>query len=225
MDSVTSGHRYTDRSVVSRHRSNVTYDYCRDVFTSMRQIRDTVTVADGRQLASLGHGTIRIRFGGEWVQLHQVLYVPGLQGNLLSVGLLAEKGVMCLFSSQGAYLHQGGEMLAHARRVGRNYALYPQDAHGALMTAGQDDGHDTGKSRGRDAGQNDTSQGKELDAYRLWYRRLGHAGEEKIKFFQTAVEGIPGLVPGQRQTCKTCALTKSAKTINRDALQRTKKPL
>ena len=36
---------------------------CRDVFTSMRQIRDTVAVADGRQLASLGQGTIRIRFG------------------------------------------------------------------------------------------------------------------------------------------------------------------
>ena len=156
---------YLDSAATS-HMTN-----CRDVFMSMRQIRDTVAVADGRQLASLGQGTIRIRFGGEWVQVHQVLYVPGLQGNLLSVGQLAEKGIMCLFSSQGAYLRQGGEMLAHARRVGRNYVLYPQGAHEALMTAGQDngpdDGQDTGEDRGRDAGQNDTSQRKELDAYRL----------------------------------------------------------
>ena len=46
-----------------------------------------------------------------------------------------------------------------------------------------------------------------------------------MKFLQTAVEGILALVPGQRQTCETCALTKSAKTINRNAPQRTKKPL
>jgi hypothetical protein len=93
------------------------------------------------------------------------------------------------------------------------------------MITGQDNGQDTGEDRGRDAGQNDTSQGKEPDAYKLWHRRLGHAGEEKIKLFQAAVGGIPALVPGQRQTCETCALTKSAKTINRDASERTMRPL
>jgi transposase InsO family protein len=93
------------------------------------------------------------------------------------------------------------------------------------MTAGQDNGQEAGKDRGRDAGQNDTSQEEEPDAYKLWHRRLGHAGEEKIKLFQAAVEGIPALVPGRRQTCETCALTKSAKTINRDAPERTTRPL
>jgi hypothetical protein len=43
----------------------------------------------------------------------------------------------------------------------------------------------------------------------------------KDEAFQTAVEGIPALVPEQRQTCETCALTKSAKTINQDAAERT----
>jgi hypothetical protein len=66
---------------------------------------------------------------------------------------------MCLFSPQGAYLRRDDDMLAHAKRVRRNYVLYPQGAHEALITAGED--------RGRDAGQNDTSQGKELDAYTL----------------------------------------------------------
>jgi hypothetical protein len=220
---VTKGTRtdpwYLDSAATS-HMTN-----CKDLFTAIRQVEDTVTVADGRQLASCGQGTIRVRFGGEWVQVHQVLYVPGLQGNLLSVGQLAERGIMCLFSSQRAYLRRDGEMLAQARRVGRNYVLYPQGAHEALMTAGQDDGQDVGEDRGRDAGQNATSQRKEPDAYTLWHRRLGHAGEEKMRFFQTAVEGISALVPGWRQTCETCALTKSAKTINRDAPERTKKPL
>ena len=111
-------------------------------------------------------------------------------------------------------------MLAYARRVGRNYVIYPQGAHGALMTAGQD----AGKDGGRDAGQKDISQEKEPDAYTLWHRRLGHVGEEKMRLLQTNVEGIAALVPGRR-TCETCALTKSAKTINRDASERTTRPL
>jgi GAG-pre-integrase domain len=121
---------------------------------------------------------------------------------------------MYLSNSQGAYLCHDGEMLAYARKVGRNYVLYPQS------TAGQDSGQDDGEDRGRHVGQNDTSQEKEPNAYTLWHRRLGHVGEEKMRLLQTNVEGIPALVP-RRRTCKTCALTKSAKTINRDALERT----
>jgi hypothetical protein len=68
---------------------------CRDVYTSMRKIRDTVTVANSRQLLSQGLGT---------------------------------------------YLRRDGEMLMYARRVGRNYVLYPHGAHGALIRAGQDNG-------------------------------------------------------------------------------------
>jgi len=51
---------------------------CRDLFTSYKQDKDIVTVADGRQLTSQGQGTIRVRFEGEWTQIYQVLYVPGL---------------------------------------------------------------------------------------------------------------------------------------------------
>ena len=80
----------------------------------------------------------------------------------------------------------------------RELCPLPTGAHEALITAGQNNGQDAGEDRGRDAGQNDTNQGKELDAYTLWHRRLGHAGKEKMKLFQVAVEGIPALVPGRR---------------------------
>jgi hypothetical protein len=58
---------------------------CRDLFTSLKQVKDTVTVADGRQLPCQGQGMIQVHFGGEDVQINDVLYVPGLQGNLLSI--------------------------------------------------------------------------------------------------------------------------------------------
>ena len=121
---------YLDSAATS-HMTN-----CRDLFTSFTKAKDTVTVADGRQLTSQGQGTIRVRFEGEWTQIYQVLYVPGLQGNLLSVGQLAERGIECLFSSTGATLRHGGETLANAMREGRNYVLYPtQGSHEARITS------------------------------------------------------------------------------------------
>ena len=147
-------------SAATSHMTN-----CRDMYTCMRKIRDTVTVADGRQLLSQGFGRIRVHFE-ENALIDDVLYVSDLQANLLSIGQLAERGITCLFGSEGAYLRRDGEILAYARRAGRNYVLYLQDAHEALMTAGQDngqgngqgngqdDGQDAGKNRGWDAGQN-----------------------------------------------------------------------
>jgi hypothetical protein len=44
-----------------------------------------------------------------------------------------------------------------------------------------------------------------------------------MKLFQTG--SIPALVPGQWRTCETCALTKSAKTTNRDVPECTARPL
>jgi hypothetical protein len=79
---------------------------------------------------------IQVHFGGEDVQINDVLYVLGLQGNLLSIRQLAERGIDCLFSSQGATLRRDGETLAYARREGRNYVLYSiRDTYEARSTS------------------------------------------------------------------------------------------
>jgi hypothetical protein len=104
-----------------------------------------------------------------------VLYVPGLQGNLLSIKQLAERGINCLFSLQGATLRRDGETLAYARREGRNYVLHPiRDIYEARSTS--KDGY--GQER------------LEPDSYKLWHRRMGHAGEEKMRLLNKAVEGV-----------------------------------
>jgi len=96
---------------------------CKDLFTSIKQAGDTVTVADGRQLACQGIGTIQVQFEGEDVQISNVLYVPGLQGNLLSVGQLTERGIECQFNQYRAELRRDGVVQAVARRSGRSYVL------------------------------------------------------------------------------------------------------
>ena len=185
---------YLDSAATS-HMTN-----CQDLFIAYKQGDDTVTVADGRQLTSQGQGTIRVQFEGTWVQIHQVLYVPGLQGNLLSIGQLAEKGIECHFSSQGAVLRHNGETHAHASREGRNYVLHPtQGAHEARVVT-TDNNEESQKS----------------DSYELWHRRLGHIGDQKMQLLETTTVGVADLARQRRKTCETCALSKSVRSVNRD---------
>ena len=51
---------------------------CRDAFTSIRETRDTVTIADGRQMPSQGLGMVHVRFGEDDTSIADVLYVPDL---------------------------------------------------------------------------------------------------------------------------------------------------
>jgi hypothetical protein len=132
-------------------------------------------VADGRQLPCQGQGNIQVQFEGEDIQINDVLYVPGLQGNLLSIGQLAERGINCLFSSQGATLRRNGETLAYARREGRNYVLHP--THGTYEV--------------RSTFTNIYGQERlEPDSYELWHRRMGHAERKKMSLLYQSVEGV-----------------------------------
>jgi hypothetical protein len=70
----------------------------------MKQVRDTITMADDRQLSCQGQGMVQVLFRGEDIQINDVLYVPGLQGNLLSIEQLAERDIDCLFGLQEATL-------------------------------------------------------------------------------------------------------------------------
>jgi hypothetical protein len=166
----------------------------RDAFVSYKEYIDNITVADGGQIPVRGRGDVQIRVGDEVVQIHDVLYAPKLAGNLVSVGQLADRGISCNFTAAGAHLSRNGEGLAYARRVGRNYVLgSTREAYTARMSTAKD------------------------DSYRLWHRRLGHVGEEKIRLLQTAADGVPVFGQGPDETCETCATNKSVRSVNRDA--------
>ena len=121
------------------------------------------------------------------------MHAPKLAGNLVSVGQLADRGISCNFTAAGAHLSRNGEGLAYARRVGRNYVLEStRETYTARMSTAKD------------------------DSYRLWHRRLGHAGEEKIRLLQSTVDSVPVLGQGPDETCETCATNKSVRSVNRN---------
>ena len=124
------------------------------------------------------------------------------------MGQLAERGIECLFSSTGATLRRDGETLANAMREGRNYVLYPiQGPYKARVTSTY--------------GQ----QNQDISSYKLWHQRIGHAGEEKIKLLNQAITGVTDITTKPQGLCKTCALSKSVRSINRNASERVTKRL
>ncbi|KAG2777809.1 hypothetical protein PC129_g17397 [Phytophthora cactorum] len=83
-------------SGASSHMTNA-----RDKFVSMRDLRTPVriTIADGTKINTVATGTVGLKvMDGTSVTLLDVLYIPEVEGSLISVSKLAEKNVVAPFS-------------------------------------------------------------------------------------------------------------------------------
>lgn len=74
-------------SGVSRH---MTPD--ESIFVTKRDINTTITVVNGEMLKARIIEDVRIDLGGQMVNMRDVLLVPGLDANLLSMSALNRKG-------------------------------------------------------------------------------------------------------------------------------------
>jgi predicted aspartyl protease len=82
---------------------HITYD--RDLFKELNKTSiSTITVANGEQVAVEGIGTISIKIHGCMKQISNVLYVPGINQNLLSVAQLLEEGYKVIFEYKSCVL-------------------------------------------------------------------------------------------------------------------------
>jgi GAG-pre-integrase domain len=98
-------------------------------------------------------------------------------------------------------LRRNDEAQAYAVREGRNYVLYPtQGAHEVRIVTTEND-----------------QESQEPDSYGLWHRRLGHIGDQKMQLLETTTIGVADLARQCRKPCETCALSKSVRTVNREA--------
>jgi hypothetical protein len=86
-----------------------------------------IFIGDGSSLDVLGSGSINLHMGtGEQrtlVEIKDVLYVPQLAGNLLSVSQLVEKGVQVGFGKTGCTLTYQGKCLGTAKKEGKLFCF------------------------------------------------------------------------------------------------------
>ncbi len=113
--------------------SGATCHMCNDskLFAELHSLKQPqeVTLGDGRALEATGHGIVALQMKlpdakTKRCKLHDVLYMPKLSYNLLSVSKATEAGKTTRFSEAGCQvLDDNRKLIATASRVGSLYYL------------------------------------------------------------------------------------------------------
>ena len=115
-----------------------------------------VCVGDGRTLEAVGKGNIDLIFimpsGDKVSKLNNVLHVPKLHQNLLSVSMAAEKGKIAIFNYNSCKFVKNNKCYAMATKIGNLYYLNCKTVENAYS-------------------------GVSLNHDILWHKRLGHVSK------------------------------------------------
>lgn len=151
-----------------------------------------VEVGNGQIIQAIGKGTVRldvlVNDQRQELTLRNVLHVPEISKNLLSVSQATANGMDAVFGDNDCRLieRSSGETAVQAKRRGKMYALMEETAVQAMIAS-------------------ETSQ---VD---LWHQRLGHLSVHGIKTLQAQASGISTLQLASEHTfCIACAEGKQA---------------
>jgi hypothetical protein len=136
----------------------------------------------------IGQESIKLKTGNN-VHLSNVLYVPSLEKNRVSISCLEDKGNRIAFVDGKVLSWPRDSSIENARvigtREGRLYKLLERNDE-ALV-------HD------------------EINPNELWDRRYAHINYQALPFLEKMVEGIPELQSTHEGICKGYALSKNVK--------------
>ena len=162
----------------------------KDHFINLSSLIKPITVANNAQILSEGKGTVCLHVSKNIHRISDVLYVPKLNSNLLSVSSLVKKGYIVLFSTEGAYIY-----------LKNNFQISGQ----AIATA----------SNYRGMYKLDTCENANVtiatDSVSLWHRRLGHLNIKSMNCLRNKKVGIDYVLESSNATCIPCIQGKLAK--------------
>jgi len=123
----------------------------KDLFRVLSNANSTkVSVGNGKYIVVKGKGTIAISTYSGTKLISDVLYVPEIDQNLLSVGQLIEKGYKVLFENESCLIKDNdGKDIFKVKKRGKRFAINPLEE------------------------EQNTFQMKE-NVTDLWHKRLGH---------------------------------------------------
>ena len=135
---------------------------------------------------------------GKVKYLADVLHVPNITKNLVSVGQMIEQGLQVRFNPNGCFVEDfknGCKLVTKGKRVGRMFTLdvnMPEVkaamfAQGAGVVADVD----------------------------MWHKRIGHVNEQRLRSMQSKqiVAGLPNFrVDGMHKVCEACQFGKQSRS-------------
>lgn len=174
--------------------------------------RPEITGADGNSIRTAGIGDCVIQCldskGKEVkITLTEVIYAPDVEGNLLSITKLTEKGVRAMFEANRCSMWINGEEIATADRVSGLYRLNTVEESRSLMVANRQ---------------------HNKDCQHLWHRRLGHRDPDVLGEIErkNLVSGMQVKNCGIQLTCECCIEGKMARpTFAKEAVKTSKEIL
>ncbi|KAG6457289.1 hypothetical protein O3G_MSEX010208 [Manduca sexta] len=170
-----------------------------------------VTVANKEKMYSEGHGEVHLLLEAQTqnTKLCDVVYVPGLSTNLISVGKMASKGLEVHFSAQKCNIYCGKIAVASATMVNGVYQLdvgcqQPTSkrelcATSYSVTANGPDIQPSGRERPEIA-----NLCKAKSSQQLWHRRLGHLNKRSMDLLQRGMASGINYTRSQYTPCVAC---------------------
>lgn len=170
----------------------------RDWFHPFTPKEAPVTVGNNDRILSEGVGTVEIEGdNGSSVQLNNVLYVPHISANLISVTALTQEGNNVIFKEDGTVeVNRDGELILHGQAM--NNLFY---VSGAARRMNFDNTSFVAESE------------LNVSNYILWHHRLGHPGRNALQQISHLVDGLDnvdltqqtGIIP----VCNGCEYAKA----------------
>ncbi|BCR88813.1 uncharacterized protein ACHE_50011A [Aspergillus chevalieri] len=212
----------------------------RDIFEKLdMKSRGTLTIASGVQMPILGRGTVKFNLpnGSATVRLSNVIYVPGLTENLLSLEALHVAGFESRGSIRGYTLLKDGKIVARGRRIGKSTyldtvsytnALYvkPEQARKCVELNAKPDERTILQLLSRRAvrADDETEQRREII-----HQRLGHPGRKRFNWCVETMD-MDELKVRKRDKlldddCEICVKAKQVKSQSHLPVPRARRPL
>ena len=172
----------------------------KDWFVDMKPHSGIVEFGNDDELPTVGRGTIHVVLSGRTQVMQDVLYVPGMGCNLLSIIALDRKGFETRFKDRGVKIISTAtnQVVATGGVYNGLYQLTESTSDRAFVT---------GEA---------SETTKEMSAFRRIHERLGHPGARRLKDLHLFAEGVEAITSPPHFQCDVCDQSKMAQKINRE---------
>jgi hypothetical protein len=132
----------------------------------------TIRVANGEEAEVEANGELPLEISNDFtLHLHDVLYVPSIRRNLISVSCLDDDGFDCLFSKKQCLITFNDKIVGRALRHDKLYLLSIKDL---INVVSSENNVNVSSSKNKRERIDDVSS-------KLWHRRLCHISRGRIE--------------------------------------------
>ena len=175
----------------------------KDSFSNVlrKRFHTKVELGDNGTYAIEGVGSTSLKLDSGWsLHLEEILYVPSLKKNLLSIGVLEDKGYTEAFTKGKAIMWPSGGDMSSAIEIG------VKEGHVYRLTGNpiQAQVHIV------------------MKPCELWHRRFGHLNYRALPSFPGMVTGMPPIKLIHDGVCMGCALGKNVRKPYSSSSRRSK---